>query len=97
MLHELKKKIDNLEKYLHENLERIYTEVLKKRLSNLEKEVSQKVSKFEVSDVNEKVKVLDEFVYTNFNILDDNNYKNENNTNEGNVIEDYVFIKYRIK
>ena len=62
MLKDLRRRIGELESFVSETFTRINADDMKKRINTLETEMPQKASKYEVTELSEKLKNLDEYV-----------------------------------
>ena len=62
MLKDLRRRIGELESFVSETFTRINADDMKKRINTLETEMAQKASKYEVIEITEKLKNLDEYV-----------------------------------
>ena len=62
LIKELRKRIGELEKFSATNFEKINIDDIKKRISKLENETSKKAGKYELQELGDKLRSLDEFV-----------------------------------
>ena len=62
LIKELRKRIGELERYASTNFEKINIDDIKKRISKLEAETNKKAGKYELQELSDKLRSLDEFV-----------------------------------
>ena len=61
LIKELRKRLGDLEKFSATNFEKIHADDIKKRLTKLESEMNKRAGKYELQELNEKFRSLEEF------------------------------------